>query len=257
MNPACVMNPAVQMSVSTTQAQTNNFDFTKLINFCVENQIDPFTMENLKQLTNWEIIVVADDSGSMSTPLSDNPRMTRWEELKNTMSKLIELATCLDANGVDLYFLNRGVLKNVMDVRQVTHAFNKGPSGTTPTRDVFDRIMREKYNGEKNLLLLIATDGAPNNMNEEQFFNYIKARGGFGPEEVLQSKVRISFLICSDNKKDVKFLNQMDKIPGVDVTDDYDSEKKQTKNPYFNRVSYIAKALLGPVDARYDAVDRK
>lgn len=251
MMPQMMMYPNMQMAPVDPR-------FAKLQAFCAKHEMDTTTFECLKQLVNYEIVIVADDSGSMATSLKEHRDVTRWDELKDTIYALIDLATCVDTNGTDLYFLNRGVCKNVTDVDAVNHAFKHGPKGSTPLGAVFKKVISEKYSNEKKLLILIATDGVPNE-GEDEFYKLVETRcGGKIPKEVLQDRIRIGFMACSDVKSEVKYLNKMDKkIPGVDTTDDFNAEKKQTKNPNFNKAMYIAKAILGPVDSRFDQVDRK
>ncbi|CAF1651012.1 unnamed protein product, partial [Didymodactylos carnosus] len=64
----------------------------------------------------------------------------------------------------------------------------------------------------------------------------------------------VSFLTCTNNLDDVKYLSNWDKnIPNVDVLDDYRSERAEVQRVRGNNFSfsygdYIAKAILGPVD---------
>ncbi|KAL0231550.1 hypothetical protein GEMRC1_010954 [Eukaryota sp. GEM-RC1] len=78
---------------------------------------------HLRKLERFDIVVIADDSGSMLTPLcppsSTAPSMTRWEELKQQIQIITKLATCLDSDGIDLYFLNRTGMNNVTEPEQV------------------------------------------------------------------------------------------------------------------------------------------
>ncbi|CAF1475441.1 unnamed protein product, partial [Rotaria sordida] len=66
----------------------------------------------LRGLHGYEIVFICDDSGSMKAPIkpfsgSSRQQSTRWEELKKTVSIVVDLASTLDPDGVDLYFLNR------------------------------------------------------------------------------------------------------------------------------------------------------
>merc|ERR1719316_2196798 len=79
---------------------------------------------DLVVLADYEIVVIADDSGSMSMasqPPSERklgaPIPTRWDELKETCSLLVELGACFDESGLDIFFLNRPPLREVKSNR--------------------------------------------------------------------------------------------------------------------------------------------
>ena len=67
----------------------------------------------------------------------------------------------MDSNGVDIYFLNREPLLNVVDARFVHQAFSQPPDGLTPLVPALRRILSAKRTQtyEKKLLILVATDG--------------------------------------------------------------------------------------------------
>ena len=67
----------------------------------------------------------------------------------------------MDANGVDIYFLNRDPMLNITNTQSIRQAFNSPPQGLTPLVPAIRRILAAKRSQayEKKLLLLIATDG--------------------------------------------------------------------------------------------------
>lgn len=67
----------------------------------------------------------------------------------------------MDANGVDVYFLNRDPVMNVTNMQTMMHVFNSPPNGLTPLVPALRRILAAKRSQtfEKKLLILIATDG--------------------------------------------------------------------------------------------------
>lgn len=233
-------------------------DFRKLDDFCEMHHIGKEIHDDLKQLVEWDIVFICDDSGSMNEDAGHGK--TRWDELKKTVMTEVELATCLDDNGADIYFLNRPALRNVTNVSEITNAFSTNPSGRTPMHRLVTDVMNEKYSASgKRLLIIIATDGEPSDVTQGEFHTLIETRGtnDLGEREVLQDRIRFGFLACTDEKSVMRFLNKMDeKIRGVDVVDDYRSERKEAKDKkHFNRATYVAKALLGPVSQKYDKID--
>ncbi len=74
---------------------------------------------------------------------------------------MTDICAVMDANGVDVYFLNREPILNVTNAQTIRHAFNSPPQGMTPLVPAIRRILASKRSQayEKKLLLLIATDG--------------------------------------------------------------------------------------------------
>lgn len=218
----------------------------------------------LRQLEEFEIVFVGDDSGSMGSQIQDGSRdpfgaiPTRWTELQRYATNVVEIATCLDPDGIDIRFLNRQGFRNVASVSQVAAAFQPIPSGPTPLVRTIKAIFEEKAQilKERKMLLIIATDGAPTddagNDQTKQFLALLRDR----PKNVF-----VSIIACTDDDDAVGYLNKIDRIvPGIDVSDDYLSESKevkkaQGKNFQFSYGDYVVKTLLGPVDVNFDRLD--
>ena len=67
----------------------------------------------------------------------------------------------MDADGVDLYFLNRDPVRNVKDIKNILPVFNTPPYGLTPLSRLLRQILAAKKElpFDRKLLILIATDG--------------------------------------------------------------------------------------------------
>jgi hypothetical protein len=213
--------------------------------------------KDLLVLQNYDIVVIADDSGSMKrrTDLG-----TRWSELKDTLGLLIEIAVCFDADGIDVYFLNRDDIKGVRSARdpRLESAFARGPSGRTPLAETINRMLREQ-SFTKPLLILVATDGLPDGSLWDSGVRRVE-------KEIRNSindprkRVHYQMLPCSDKDEDIAWMNDLDeKFKEVDTTDDYETEKAEVLRVglarKFDRSDWIMKALLGPVSKKYDAWD--
>jgi len=212
--------------------------------------------EDLLALASYDIVLVVDDSGSMRRPSSSqhgSGGQTRWEELKETMQALVEVACCLDADGVDVHFLNMGTLRNVTSVKDpsLQAAFSRGPQGGTPLTETVLRAAGE-LSGNKPVIMVILTDGEPNG-------------GPFWFKQAVQwaiaeKNVRFQIMACTDNQREIAWLNRFDHaFDEVDVTDDYNSERQEVlaagRFQTFSRGDWIMKALLGPIDSRFDWAD--
>eukprot|EP00754_Rhynchopus_humris_P047121 Rhum_TRINITY_DN6666_c0_g1::Rhum_TRINITY_DN6666_c0_g1_i1::g.20533::m.20533 len=222
---------------------------------------------DLVLLADYEIVFVADDSGSMqlcSVPAAERKlgaaMPTRWDELCQTVSLVAEIACCFDSDGIDVHFLNRAPVRNVTstsDIRFV-QAFQSPPVGGTPLTETVRRLVQEYSKSEKPVLFMLATDGEPN--------------GGPGPFKMLlqdvlskritNTKMNFQILACTEDDTQVEWLNDFDDATdGIDVVDDYYSERKEVlaagKVRQFKRSDWAIKALLGPISSKYDKLDER
>ncbi|CAF4310427.1 unnamed protein product, partial [Adineta steineri] len=97
-------------------------------------EISPSFAERLNQLKGYEIVFICDDSGSMNTLLdegsnSSHTKKTRWDELKQIVSTVVDLASIFDTDGVDVYFLNREPMFHVKNSSQLENIFVMEPEG--------------------------------------------------------------------------------------------------------------------------------
>jgi hypothetical protein len=227
----------------------------------------------LRALEGFEIVMIIDDSSSMRTPIIDHDQEnlspfdqlpTRWDELKHIVSIVVDLASTLDPDGIDIYFLNRQPLLHVTDSSQLNETFSRLPNGLTPITRVLTYVINLKrtHVHDRKLLILIATDGLPTDENGQNDLN--------GLEKVLRherhpstDRMYITFIACTNDLQSVAYLNNFDKkIPYVDVCDDYQSERAeivavQGKKFRFSYGDYVAKLLMGSVDQWFDKLDEK
>jgi len=220
-------------------------------------EIDPLFSEKLDILSEMEIVLLLDDSGSMNTPLTDGTgHSTRWDELKSVVNIVISIASLYDEDGVDIHFLNRPPQIKIKSLDQVDTILNDPPHGSTPLTRNLDIILDKFKNSSKSVLIIIATDGLPNKSGYSDLDNF---------KELLlhknHSKFYVSFLACSDQNQDVGYLNELDiKVPNVDTLDDYASELKEVKAVQGKDFSYtfgdhVVRLLLGPLCPELDQLD--
>eukprot|EP01060_Flectonema_neradi_P036861 TRINITY_DN7242_c4_g1_i1.p1 TRINITY_DN7242_c4_g1~~TRINITY_DN7242_c4_g1_i1.p1 ORF type:complete len:523 (+),score=106.73 TRINITY_DN7242_c4_g1_i1:40-1569(+) len=218
---------------------------------------------DLVLLEDYEIVFVADDSGSMSIssiPVSERklgqPNPSRWDELKNTMYQIIELACIFDEDGVDVYFLNRPHVRGIRsrDDPNLMAALQEKPSGTTPLTETLLEVMQDYNDKEKPVLVIIATDGEPNG-GPAPFVSVITKA-----IKTLPTPFKFQIMACTDDDDQVGWLNTFDDLlDEVDVTDDYISERREVlaagRCTQFKRSDWVIKALLGPISRKFDAWD--
>jgi hypothetical protein len=205
---------------------------------------------NLKKLEKFKVILICDDSTSMRETLTKG--QTKWDELRNAVRIVIDVTNSLDIE-CDLYFLNKPGLRNIKYFGQLENEFNVPPYGSTPLNACFDLALKSNLNEltERNLLIVIFTDGCPTSANLSQkdaikeFKQTLKNRQPI-------DKIFVSIVACTDDDYSLNYLNDWDlKIKNLDVVDDYESERKEIyakkrKDIYgFSFGDYIAKILLG------------
>lgn len=240
-------------------------DFRQLV---ARYEINHTFATKLRVLEGYEIVFICDDSGSMNTPLGDlsgpfDKMPSRWDELKQTVSIVVDLANVFDPDGVDVYFLNRDPIFHVRSSEQLSPIFAIPPSGPTPIVPTFRRVLRDKQNeiAERKLLILLATDGVPTDNQghrDIRSFEYVLKQ-----ERKPFDRIPVTIIACTDDDDCIGYLNDWDrKIPNLDVVDDYRNEKReiqgrQGKNFPFSFGDYVVKILMGGVDSWFDDLDEK
>eukprot|EP00931_Biecheleriopsis_adriatica_P099061 TRINITY_DN7331_c0_g1_i1.p1 TRINITY_DN7331_c0_g1~~TRINITY_DN7331_c0_g1_i1.p1 ORF type:complete len:340 (-),score=59.49 TRINITY_DN7331_c0_g1_i1:132-1151(-) len=220
---------------------------------------------DLVALEDYEIVMIVDDSGSMTLPAAPPAQRTlgqvnrsRWEELKDTVSLVVDLGACFDVSGLDLFFLNKGILPGVKSSKdpRLLQYFNSGPERGTPLTATLRKVV-DMCGGEKPVLLFIFTDGEPSE-GKKAFERELKR---VVKKQSTPHTFRVQIMACTADEDAVGYLNDIDKqFSEIDVTDDYYSEmqevlkKARTRNR-FTRGDWCMKAMLGPVNAKFDAWD--
>ncbi|CAK9104811.1 Ankyrin-2 [Durusdinium trenchii] len=203
-------------------------------------------------LEDYEVVCILDDSGSMnlaSQPATQRSLFaeskTRWQELQESVTLLVELANCFDKTGVDLFFLNRGLIDGVKTPKdeRLAAAFRRSAAGGTPLTQSL-RIVAEHCEGERPILLMIFTDGEPNG-GVRQFEKELKR---LVTKKSSDKTFKVQIMACTSDQDAVGYLNEIDeKFGKVDVTDDYYSEMQEVvmkarKRPQFTRGDWLMKA---------------
>jgi hypothetical protein len=246
-------------------AEQRMADFQQLVG---RYEINHTFATKLRALEGYEIVFICDDSGSMNTPLGDlsgpfDKMPSRWDELKQTVSIVVDLASVFDPDGVDVYFLNREPVFHVQSSEQLVPVFAVPPSGPTPIVPVLRRVLHDKQQEieERKLLILLATDGVPTDNQghrDIRSFEYVLKQ-----ERKPANRIPVTIIACTDDDDCIGYLNDWDrKIPNLDVVDDYRNEKKeiqacQGKNFPFSFGDYVVKILMGGVDSWFDDLDEK
>ena len=226
----------------------------------MQNELDvpEMIVRDLLSVAGADIVVIADDSGSMGAVANYVTRSTRWTELKDTLQKLAHMLLVVDhSDGFHIQFLNDPTWHEIRSSQQVETLFQgRPPKGRTPLAERLRPLLNGSWHpkghgAETDLLLLIMTDGEPSDCAFQELRQMVKAK---------HSSVYCTFMMCTEEDDVVERYNKsLDRIPGVDITDDYLSEKKEVER-LGNRLNYytwMAKAVLGGKMPKYDHMDEK
>jgi len=262
-------NTGTQTTSTLTDKTTRLAKFDGLIR---RHEINPDYAIKLRQLEGFEIVIICDDSGSMNSPVTNpsikdhNDLPSRWDELKNTVKTIVDIAGVLDKTGVDVYFLNRPGVKNVTNFSMLEPYFTTDPEGYTPIVQVFTQVLNDMRQvlSEKKLLIILATDGEPTTPSghtssggiteKNKFCNLLKGRQPI-------DRIYTTILACTDDDSVMSFLQNLDTtIPNLDVVDDFYTVqsnviKKQGTSYHFTFGDYVVKTLLGSMDKFFDEID--
>lgn len=230
---------------------------------------------DLRQLKAYDIVMIADDSGSMRREDPGMPaKSNRWTELEKSLRLIVSLGTCFDHDGLDIYFLNRGAIKGIKDPdtdaaskAKLDKAFADPPARQTPLSKtlatvVSDRNAAVKANPalkDKPVLLMIFTDGAPDEGADVFGKNLEEVLSGYGESNEFGTslKFRCQMMACTGNDEEIQWARDLDKkLKTMDFTDDYQMEKKEMMKSKefsdFTMGDWCLKAMLGAVDPKWD-----
>ena len=242
------------------------------------NEIKPdASADLLSVLSDTKIVLLLDDSGSMSTRVVDpgasafalsagGVQATRWSELEKLTASVVDMLTAAPtAEKMDAYFLNRGKHLNVSDRSQIAPFFSQGPRGGTPLcgslRRIFDAYQADMQAGRR-VLVIVITDGEPSDGGVDDLFSLMESALKYGRNK---DKLFVSFAECNDNEEEMAYLDGWDtRLPHFDNTDDFPMEALRVKaaqrargeRQRFTYVDYVIKIVLGAVLRKYWNMDQ-
>ena len=206
----------------------------------------------LRELRNYKIILICDDSGTMRQRVDGTSR-TRWDELKVFAQYVVEFVTLFNPHGIDIRFLNRTCSRTITDSSQLEKLFEAPPLGYTPLASVLRNVLRSRdpQREDEKFLIFIATDGMPtDDYGDDDLENFQNVMD----VERDASNTHVMFLICTDDEEVVRYFRSWDnRMKNVDVTDDYKTQKalvqkKGVEKRPFTNADYVVKILVGAIN---------
>ncbi|KAL7417257.1 hypothetical protein BDY24DRAFT_377238 [Mrakia frigida] len=220
---------------------------------------------DLLKLALFDVVILVDDSGSMAFEEGGE----RIDDLKLILSRVAFVTGLLDADGIQVRFLNSNVEGNNIATEQAALALlgNIKYSGLTPLGTSMDKkviqplLLGPARAGRLQKPVLII--GTPAGEARDHIFRVISntnselQRTRYGPDAV-----SYQFAQVGNDLKAQAFLGELDSHPTigglVDVTSNYESEQAemmQKSGMDLTPELWLVKLLMGGIDSSYDEQD--
>ena len=243
-NPQQLSDVARRIAATPVKVMANEFHIAE------ELAID------LYQLALYDIIVLADDSGSM---VQDS----RIGELTEILRSIAGVAGRFDQDGMAVCFLNSPKTVNGIRNEDDASAALQGIrfSGSTPLGAALrTKVLAgiSKTQPAKPLLVLILTDGEPD--SKDDVFRSLSDAKQFNAKSG-RTNVTFAFAQIGNDKAAQKFLCELDCNPTVgdivDVTSNFEMEEAEyaVQGGQLTPHMWLLKLMLGAIDPTYDAGD--
>jgi hypothetical protein len=223
---------------------------------------------DLATLALYDIVIFADDSGSMA--FEENGE--RINDLKLILGRVAEVATLFDDNGINIRFMNSKVEgNNIRDsVTAASIAQQVNYNGLTPLGTQLDaKVVRPFVAGpvqsrslQKPILVIVITDGEPTGEPAGTVVNVIKGTKNLvGNSQYGPGAVAFEFAQVGKDQKAQAFLATLDKDPQVgkmvDATSYYELEADEYSRKGINLTPdvWLVKLMVGAIDPSFDEQD--
>eukprot|EP01006_Ploeotia_vitrea_P032658 TRINITY_DN64853_c0_g1_i5.p1 TRINITY_DN64853_c0_g1~~TRINITY_DN64853_c0_g1_i5.p1 ORF type:complete len:296 (+),score=126.57 TRINITY_DN64853_c0_g1_i5:38-889(+) len=205
----------------------------------------------IEQLIEYDIVLICDDSGSMHG--------SRWKELKEVVTAVVNIGVATDQDGIELAFLNRqpddgSHLYRLNTATAAAKLFESNPYGRTPLVGALRKHIQSANKKRGKTLIIVATDGEPTDTDGKSAFAALSIE----LHQKVHDKVKVAFIKCTEEP--LEYLDKIDReVDSVDVNDDYETEKqevlKRDPTARFSYGDWLMKIMLGAIDPKYDRSD--
>lgn len=223
---------------------------------------------DLARLALYDIVIYADDSGSMS--FEENGE--RIDDLKLILTRAAYIASLFDDNGIQVRFMNNTVqgdgLRNEQQVLQLLSQVQfRGltPLGTSLRNKVLEPLVlgpARQNRLEKPVLILTITDGSPAGEAEGTILNVVtRTKRELSQTRYQAGAAAFQFAQVGNDLKARDFLAKLDNDPTVgamvDCTSNFEVEQDEMAKlgVTLDPATWLVKMLLGAIDPSYDAQD--
>jgi hypothetical protein len=222
---------------------------------------------DLASLALYDIVILADDSSSMSF----EEQGERIEDLKIILSKVAEVATMFDQDGILIRFLNARTegngIRNAQEAENVVKQVRfQGltPLAASMQHNVLEPVvfnLAQSGQLQKPVLVITITDGEPSDNPRDAILQVIaNARRRLAPQYGPKC-LAFQFAQVGRDQRAQHFLEKLDKSPEVgdiiDCTSYYELEAEEFKRKGIDMTVeiWLVKMMVGAIDPSYDAED--
>lgn len=215
---------------------------------------------DLCSISLYDVIVIADNSGSMSQYYPNESKNERKNDLEMILSTITKVSTLFDDDGISVQFLNNLPRKDNItsdaDVETMMKQVSYG--GGTPIGSRIKEIVNTFVNDrmKKPIVIYIITDGVPDSEPDvRNVMRQIKDKS----DKMNATAVSIMFCQVGKDKSAESFLKDLDDDSHVgdfiDTIKNYEAEETRFKKqgimgytPYI----WLIQMLVGAIDPSYD-----
>lgn len=245
-------------------------DYKILMNQWNINSIE--TVTDLSVLGLYNIIILGDDSSSMTYNESSEDNLTRWALLRIIVRTISFWGTLMDEDGIDVQFLNSTKCGEcIKDHKNVEKLFNKvSPDGSTPIGETINKIIQKniaplmkKNKLNRPIIIIIVTDGSPDS-KDAVLQSIINCKQLCSQTKYGEHAVVFSFSQVGNDQSATEWLDSLDSHSTsdpntsigniVDCTSSFNIEQQQCAN--LTPAEWSIKIMIGPIDPAYDAKDK-
>lgn len=122
------------------------------------------TAVNAAKLSEYDIIVAIDTSGSMGEPVKAGSSITRWQAVQESALTLIREAQAIDQDGLGMVLFGGTNVESFdgVTVDKFREVFSlKSPRNSTPLAQALQASLRLAGKSDKKDLVIVFTDGVP------------------------------------------------------------------------------------------------
>lgn len=240
--------------------------------------IEPLIEQEVRSmLCGSKKVIVIDNSGSMDRAITGETHLDpaqfggvvrRIDELRDFLRTAVSILAIDSPDGVDVYWLNdpfqrAGVAgyfrAGVHSYADIEHELAQPPHSGTPLNRVLSTVIT-KYctNMETPMHCIVCLDGEP---------DAVDGNRKLAQRQCQQTILRrpnphrniMNFKVCTDNDAEVKWINKMDPTPGIDISDDFKTERREVlragKVSAFNYGDFVVKSCIGAASPVIDGLD--
>eukprot|EP00775_Hariotina_reticulata_P010678 gene10678-10837_t len=252
---------ALQALASRLDSRVNFRDIAARWQMPVELALD------LAALALYDIVIFADDSGSMA--FEENGE--RIDDLKLIGSKVAEVATLFDDDGILMRFMNSPTegngLRSPADVNNLLS--NVQYSGLTPLATALQAKVLQPIvfnlaaagQLQKPVLVIAITDGEPTDNPRDLVVQVIKDARNRLAAQYGPKAVAFEFAQVGKDQRAQAFLGQLDKHPevggSIDCTSYFELESQEyaRRGIQLSPSMWLVKMMVGSIDPSYDEGD--